>query len=118
MALSANGIYNLFTAFKNNQIHYKTFYANLDDQMVFKNLKTLLAENNNSFAADDIFDITQKIKNSGKEKRLNIAVIVVESLSAEYLGAFGNRRGLTPNLDQLAGKSLFYQFTRYRNTDR
>ena len=106
--LSANGMYNLFAAFKNNQIHYKTFYANLDDQMVFKNLKTLLAEKNNSFAKDDMFDVTRKIRHFGKEKRLNIAVIVVESLSAEYLGVFGNQRGLTPNLDRLAEESLFF----------
>lgn len=106
--ISANGIYNLFAALKNNQIDYKTFYASLDDQIVFKTLKTLLEEKNNSFAGKNIFDITREIRQPEKEKRLNIAVIVVESLSAEYLGVFGNHRGLTPNLDQLSGESLFF----------
>jgi phosphoglycerol transferase MdoB-like AlkP superfamily enzyme len=106
--ISANGIYNLFAALKNNQIDYKTFYAALDDQTAFKNLKTLLREKNNSFAVENIFDITREVKQSAEEKRLNIAIIVVESLSAEYLGVFGNRGGLTPNLDRLAQESLFF----------
>ena len=106
--LSANGMYNLFAAFRKNQIDYKTFYAFLDDQIVFKNLKTLLEERNNSFAKEDMFDITREIKHSGRQKRLNIVVIVVESLSAEYLGVFGGHRGLTPNLDRLAEEGFFF----------
>jgi len=106
--LSANGIYNLFAAFRNNQIHYKTFYASLDDRTIFKNLKTLLEEKNNSLAREDLFDVTRKIRHSQKEKRLNIAVVVVESLGSEYLGVFGHRRGLTPNLDRMAEEGLFF----------
>lgn len=106
--LSANGIYTFFAAFRSNQIHYKTFYATLDDQTVFKHLRVLLEEKNNSFVKDNIFDITREIKHPEKEKRLNIALIVVESLSAEYLGVFGNQRNLTPNLDQLSKESLFF----------
>jgi phosphoglycerol transferase MdoB-like AlkP superfamily enzyme len=106
--LSANGIYTLFAAFRNNHIDYKAFYPSLDDQTVFKRLRALLEENNNSFLKDDIFDITREINPSGKERRLNVAVFVIESLSAEYLGAFGNQRGLTPNLDRLAEQSLFF----------
>ncbi len=35
-------------------------------------------------------------------------LIMVESLSAEYMGAFGDNRGWTPNLDNLAKRSLFF----------
>jgi phosphoglycerol transferase MdoB-like AlkP superfamily enzyme len=34
--------------------------------------------------------------------------ITVESLSAKYLGVFGNRANLTPNLNALAKDSLFF----------
>lgn len=106
--LAANGIYALFSAFRNNTINYETFYASLDSSDVFRNLRRLLAEKNAAFLNDDIHDITRKISNTGPEKRLNVVVVVEESLSAEYLGVFGNPKGLTPNLDQLAGKSLFF----------
>jgi len=35
-------------------------------------------------------------------------VVVEESLSSEYLGSFGNREKLTPNLDRLTGQSLLF----------
>ena len=37
-----------------------------------------------------------------------ITLVTIESLSAKYLGSFGDNRGLTPNLDKLRGESLFF----------
>ena len=48
------------------------------------------------------------ITDAGPEKKLNVIVIIEESLSAEYLGSFGNSDGATPNLDRLAKESLFF----------
>jgi hypothetical protein len=42
--LSANGIYNFFAAFRNNQIPYETSYPVRKNQEVFCQLKTLLQE--------------------------------------------------------------------------
>jgi hypothetical protein len=70
--LSANGIYSLFAAFRNNKINYETFYATRDNRAVFQDLRSLLIEDNNSFANDNIFDITREIKNTREEKRLNV----------------------------------------------
>jgi phosphoglycerol transferase MdoB-like AlkP superfamily enzyme len=106
--LSSNGIYNFFAAFQINRIDYVTFYGTKDNKEVFQNLRVLLREKNNTFISEDLFDITREIKNPGNEKRLNIALILVESLSAEYLGVFGNQKNLTPNLDQLSKESLFF----------
>ncbi|MBI5025991.1 MAG: sulfatase-like hydrolase/transferase [Nitrospirae bacterium] len=105
--LSANGIYSLFAAFKNNKINYETFYATRDDRAVFQKLRLLLSENN-SFVNDNIFDVTREIKNAVEEKKLNVVVIVEESLSSEFLGVFGNKNNLTPNLDRLAKESIFF----------
>ncbi len=106
--LAANGIYSLFAAFRNNTINYEAFYSSLDSKDVFRNLRTLLHEENASFLSDDIYNITRKISHKGPEKRLNIVVVVEESLSSQFLGAFGNKKGLTPNLDRLAEESVFF----------
>ncbi|HVJ12007.1 MAG TPA: LTA synthase family protein, partial [Burkholderiales bacterium] len=42
------------------------------------------------------------------ERRLNVVLVSVESLGAEFLGSYGNPKGLTPNLDRLAGESLWF----------
>ena len=39
---------------------------------------------------------------------MNIVLISVESLSAEYIGHFGNKLGLTPELDKLADQGLLF----------
>jgi hypothetical protein len=36
----------------------------------------------------------------GGEKHLNVVLVSVESLGAEFLGSYGDRRGLTPRLDR------------------
>jgi len=44
----------------------------------------------------------------GPEKRLNVVLISVEALSADFMAAFGNREGLTPRLDALAREGLLF----------
>ncbi|GFE57567.1 LTA synthase family protein [Geobacter sp. AOG1] len=106
--LAGNGIYNLAAAFRNNELDYNRFYVSRDDKLVLARLRGLLTEKNNHLASNDARDITRVIQHAGQERHPNIIVIVEESLSAEYLGAFGNTKRLTPNLDNLADKSLFF----------
>lgn len=60
-----------------------------------------------SFGSDPQ-DIRRAIDNPGHPRRLNIVLVTIESLSAKYLGSFGDSRGLTPNLDALRKQSLFF----------
>jgi phosphoglycerol transferase MdoB-like AlkP superfamily enzyme len=106
--LAGNGIYDLFAAFRNSELDFQKFYPVKDERVALARLRELVKEKNNRLATGDIRDITRVISNAGPEKRLNVVVIVEESLSAEYLGAFGNTGGLTPNLDTLARKSLLF----------
>ncbi|AJE02458.1 LTA synthase family protein [Geobacter pickeringii] len=105
--LATDGIYSLVAAFRNNELDFTRFYVTRDEQKVLARLRTLVAERNNHFTAPSP-RMTRAITGEGKEQRLNVVVIVEESLSAEYLGTFGNTKGLTPNLDRLAGESLFF----------
>ena len=106
--LAGNGIYDFGAAFRNNELDFDRFYATREKPHVLAGLRELLREPNSRYVNDDPADITREIRRDGAEKRLNIIVIVEESLSAEFLGAFGNRQGLTPNLDRLAGESLLF----------
>jgi phosphoglycerol transferase MdoB-like AlkP superfamily enzyme len=106
--LAGNGIYGLFAAFRNNELDYQKFYPTVDEDTALRHLRELLAEKNGPLAGTDHRDITRVIANPGPEKKLNIIVIIEESLSAEYLGAFGNPEGHTPNLDRLAKESLLF----------
>jgi phosphoglycerol transferase MdoB-like AlkP superfamily enzyme len=106
--LAGNGVYNLFAAFRNNELNYDKFYFCKDNKVVVARLRQLVQEKGNHLASPDGNSIDRVIHHEGPEKRLNVVVVVEESLSAEYLKAFGNGYNLTPNLDKLAGESLFF----------
>ncbi len=97
--LSKDGLYSLFSAFRNNTLEYDDFYRTENIGTVMSNLKNLSGFDDNS---------PQFIRRDGDGLKYNIVLIMVESLSAEYMGVFGDGRGLTPNLDRLAEKSLFF----------
>ena len=106
--LEKNGFYSLFSAFRHNELDYDEFYKTMDEKKVFVHLRQLLKHENTTFKSDDIYDITEVVHQEKEAKKYNIILVMVESLSAEYMGIYGDKRGLTPHLDTLAKKSIFF----------
>lgn len=106
--LARNGPYQFFAAFRNNEIDYRQFYATLSEAEVAERLRAELAAPNARFLSPEGIDIRRRIDNPGESRRLNVVLVTIESLSAKYLGSFGNHRGLTPNLDKLRLESLLF----------
>lgn len=108
--VASNGPYQFFAAFRNNELDYDTFYATLPDDQASKLLKqNVLADRAKITFPNKPYSIERNIASIGKKKPMNVVLIMVESLSANYLGSFGNTEALTPNLDDLAEKSLFFE---------
>ncbi len=109
--LSKNGIYSIFSAFRNNQLDYNDFYKKQDINESFKILRKQLLTPNSKYVSDNIQDITRIVeKDSTSEKRYNIMLITVESLSAEYMEYYGMSKGIpvTPYLDSLLKHSIHF----------
>lgn len=106
--LAGNGLYNLVAAFRNNELDYDTFYVTRDTKQVLSRLRDNLRDDDEKFLTDGGRDISRFVQSEESEKRLNVVVIVEESLSAEFLGVFGNNRGLTPNFDRIAKESMLF----------
>jgi len=47
-------------------------------------------------------------RRSREENRYNVVVLVLESWSARYVGAYGGGSGVTPEFDRLAGEGLLF----------
>ncbi|WP_282755745.1 LTA synthase family protein [Desulfuromonas thiophila] len=105
--LSANGPYQFITAFRLNILDYEKFYALGDPQNLSNLLKKQLHVNS---ATSELFDIHREITTAGSPQRLNVFLITVESLSAQYLTRFRSPDvpRLTPFLDQLIPEGLFF----------
>jgi len=97
--LVKNGTYSLFSAFRHNEMKYSEFYKTIDNHKVFVNLKKL----------ENFDDKSQKVVlNKKQDKKKNVILIMVESLSAKYMGIYGNNKNITPYLDKLTQESLFF----------
>lgn len=106
--LASNGVYNLVAAFKSSELDYEKFYVKDDEKDMLARLKSLLKEDNTAYVSPALDRLDRDVTSPGPEKRLNVIVIVEESLSSEFIGRLGCDRGLTPNLDSLADESLFF----------
>ena len=106
--LAGNGIYQFFAAFRSGHLDYAKFYRTLPDEQAYRRVRELLQTPGATYVSDDPRDLTRAIRGAGPEKRLNVVLISVESLSADYLGSFGNTGGMTPYLDSLANQGLFF----------
>jgi phosphoglycerol transferase MdoB-like AlkP superfamily enzyme len=106
--LAKNGVYSLFSAYINNELDYMKFYSHNEDKQAFADVMKLMETANSTSISNEPFDLQRKISTIGEEKKYNVILICDESLSASYLGCFGNNQGLSPNLDSLSKQSLFF----------
>ncbi|MGO4504282.1 MULTISPECIES: LTA synthase family protein [unclassified Dyella] len=107
--LSGNGVFEFFAAFRSSHLDYSRFYRTLPDDEAFKRVRELVKTPEATYVSSDPHDLTREIRHAGPEKHLNVVLISVESLSADFLSEFSNKRGnITPNLDALIDQSMFF----------
>jgi len=106
--LAGNGLYSLGAAFRSNELDFERFYVSSERGPVLTRLKEMLHDEDETFLAGNVLDISRNVRPGATEMRLNVIVVVEESLSAEFLGCFGNKLRMTPNLDRLAADSMLF----------
>lgn len=105
--LARNGNYSFVAAYRENTLSYERFYPTLPTDEAFQRIKKDLGATSSS-ASTNRFNITQSITNAGPEKHWNVIQITVESLSAKFLGRFGDTNNLSPYLDKIFDESLVF----------
>ena len=103
--LASNGPYQFVAAFKNNKLDYESLYRQADDDQLSPVLKKMVGKDPD---AGDVYDISREIESKAEEKRLNVILVSVESLSAKYLTRFGNKEDITPFMDQWFKQGLLF----------
>ncbi len=103
--IAKNGTYEFFSAYWRNELPFEQFYLTGEQHKLLLKVRTHLSNNPKDFVGDNII---HKVHSSRPALNHNVVLIIVESLSADYMAAFGNSENLTPNLDKLAAQSLFF----------
>lgn len=107
--LAGNGTYSLFRAFRNNNLSYARYYRVMPTDAANAELQEEWIEAGETGDAPRVDSFTPRdVVPNGPAHPRNIVLISVESLGADYVGAFGSKKGLTPNLDALAKDSLIF----------
>lgn len=110
--LAGNGLFSFSAAARRNELDYDKFYKTIPQALAISTLKAAGTDRKpiTETLAEEHDDDAHKMTELGPFKRRpkNVVLISVESLSAEYLGTYGNKQNLTPVLDQLAKESLVF----------
>lgn len=107
--LAKNGCWSFFAAFKQMELEYTKWYPTLPHQDALADAKKLLVTNNESATTGAPDDLHRTITGKGPERRWNVILICMESLSGDYMKYAGNKTELTPNLNRLASESVFFE---------
>lgn len=106
--LSKSGIYSFFSAFRNNELNFNEFYKTNAIDKSFAQAKKLVATKND-VVSKNIKTIEHFVKNTDSVAiKPNVILICIESLSANFMKAFGNTKNITPYLDGLVDESVFF----------
>ncbi len=101
--LADNGWRSFLWAARENRLDYRQFYATRPDSEVLADLKRLSGHAVVSASNQPVQPVSH-----ARLKQPNVVVVMMESMSAEYMESFGNKEGLTPNLDRLATQGMFF----------
>ncbi len=107
-SLAGNGLFEFAVAFTQNELDFYKFYQTIPDPSAFKVLRKQLEAPNSRFISNDPYNIERDITYKDPERKLNVVLISVESLSASFMHAFGGNENITPYLDSLAQHSLLF----------
>lgn len=108
--LSGNGLYTLAAAMRRNELDYEQFYRTISYDKANEILRRLNVKRQLGSAA--LVQASKRLDTDKstpfKRRPKNIILVSIESLSASYVGAYGNTENLTPEMDKLASEGLMF----------
>lgn len=108
--LAKNGIASFFRAARSQEIEYHQFYRTLPDEQAYQRVRDFYTRWGAQYSTQETSNLNQRhTSKPGGLGKLNVVLLVQESLGAQFVGAYGDSRGLTPFLDQFSKESLMFK---------
>jgi phosphoglycerol transferase MdoB-like AlkP superfamily enzyme len=106
--IAGNGLFEFVRAFKDNELDYARFYRTLPENVVYARLRQEMLLTGGEPISADPRELAYRVVSQGPERRPNVVLVMLESMSADFMQTFGNPKNLTPTLDRLTQESLFF----------
>ena len=91
----------LFGAALTHHLEYAAFYKTLDQGEAFQRVRQLLAKPGTEFI-EGPNPLSRSVFGDAARPRLNVVILLEESLGSEFWGCLGRKPTLTPEMDELA----------------
>jgi phosphoglycerol transferase MdoB-like AlkP superfamily enzyme len=109
--LSGNGLFTIAAAQRRIELDYDKFYLTAPQPQANMTLVALGGKRTSLGDArkPDLNDEPATNVTPFSSKPKNVIMITVESLSADFVGAYGNTKGLTPEIDKLSKAGMTFE---------
>jgi len=107
--IAKNGCWAFFTAFKQMELDYQRWYLELPHDEALSSVHRLLNTPTEESSSADPEDLSRTITTTGEEKKWNVILVCMESMSADFMRYAGNELNLTPKLEELRENSVFFE---------
>ena len=97
-----NGTYELFSAYRHNELDYRAFYKTMDRREAFNLMKSEIRDANRIFEPIKGESLLRMTAPSGIEKTPNVIIVIMESMGSKLLGEH------TPSLNALTEEGLSF----------
>jgi phosphoglycerol transferase MdoB-like AlkP superfamily enzyme len=105
--IAGNGYFDFWHAFWANEIDYDRFYKTLPLQRALATFANEVAGARlEATVSQQPFE--HNVVNTEPKKPLNVVLVSIESYSAEFIAAFGNKENITPATDRLATDGVLF----------
>jgi hypothetical protein len=99
--IANNGSMSFADAALTHDLQYDAYYETMDTAEAYRRVRHLLAEPGVDFTSQTNSILRHVVGDSSKPK-LNVVILMEESLGSEFWGCLGRTNTLTPEMDQLA----------------
>lgn len=106
--LASNGPMQFVAAFRRNELDFDRFYATRPTQEVNALIRREIQEHAlQRFVSSD--GVRRYIDNPRPTRRLNVVLVMMESMSADFIGHYSDAHRWAPRLDALMADSLTFE---------
>ena len=106
--LAANGAQRFFEALRTNHLEYPAYYRTGNEAALTALLQRDWSGGGGAFDPQRAGGLARRHDAAPGLGKFNVVVLSEESFGAEFVGAYGDARGLTPEFDALARQGLLF----------
>jgi phosphoglycerol transferase MdoB-like AlkP superfamily enzyme len=107
--LAGNGVWEFFHSFNHNEIDFDRYYTTMSLEKANAVVRAEYKDTSQyEFTNSGAMPIERRVFAQGAQRDLNVVLVSIESMGAEWMQSLGGRKGLTPNLERLAAEGMYF----------